>query len=1165
MNPAEPNPQVPADLPQNATLSYIGKPPVASGMPQASATLSLTRWSVSVAVTAAPNVEDESSTSSAPPAGSTPNFVLHNMIAKGGMGEVWEAFQPSLERVIAVKRVKNVERVKTEEARARVDAEFRREAIMAGQLEHPNIVPVHDLGADDAGHLLLAMKLVQGKAWDVVIEEDIAALSTADFLAKHIPILIDMAQAVAFAHSRGIVHRDLKPAQVMLGEFGEVQLMDWGLAISILDDEARAKLPSVRTTELPTKSTGSSPSGTPALMAPEQTRMSAADVGPWTDIYLLGGTLYYLLTGSFPHKAESVIATFMKASQGKIESPSKRAVGRDVPEELESLCMECLEFEPKERLASAKMFAEKLQDYLTGAGRRRESIALTTAVAKEIERARNSYSALSDCLTRLSRAAELWSHNGDVRELRQRAHVLYGEAAVAAGDLRLARLEAESLDAGAARDGLLAAVEAGEAAAQAQARTKRIALVACGVLAVVMIIGSFVYAKNVEMARDQERVARTEAEASHDLAKKALAEAQKSRDEATQARLRAEGLLDFMLKDLSTGLEPLGKLDLLSKVSTKATEYFAGMPLDGTPKETSQRAGALLQLARVIIKEGRPQDALTVLDRTDEAIQRLSGDESYKSAVVTLRMTSNLLRATANRNRGAIQDSRSETLAALATWDAAPPDIREIKEVKAMAADAMMSLYETSLMTGDVDAATSATLSGLMLRGEIASEYPEDLVNLATLARFKTGRGDVAAIFRGDIAGAIPHYSAALEDIRAVRGSDPTSYDPILIESQVLGRLSYMHSLLPNEQERALEYGLAGLALDEAQAIRNPTNMEAQRSLAVSHSLLSISLEKMNRCDEAIEQARKAVEVQARVLALDPESVATRSSLASRYEFLGDVLLRSGKSEEAVDAFRALREIVGQLPRTELEGLVSDMGTATIWAGFARSLRSYSSLLYLKNRPAEALEVLQEAEEVSRVAAVDNAQSDKWLLSRATIAIQRALILVEQDRHAEAEELVKSASLELDRLMEKAEAGQPIEGLAPDQILGTDLEIRSLRVTARLLAGKTRAAAGDAEGAREAWETVEQARKDHEATIAASEVEDSAGLCDPVSSFRRMQMVVASKQAEAWLLLGRPEAVRQLEAEGLLHEKFRTFTLLRTAKALGYEFQDEKGNEDAVP
>src|SRR5690606_21487394 len=104
------------------------------------------------------------------------------------------------------------------------DRQFQQEAVITANLEHPNIVPVYDLGVDSDGRPLLAMKLVRGTPWDLLIDADFKELVTDEYLAKHLPILLSMCQAVAFAHSRRIIHRDLKPSQVMVGEFGEVLL-----------------------------------------------------------------------------------------------------------------------------------------------------------------------------------------------------------------------------------------------------------------------------------------------------------------------------------------------------------------------------------------------------------------------------------------------------------------------------------------------------------------------------------------------------------------------------------------------------------------------------------------------------------------------------------------------------------------------------------------------------------------------------------------------------------------------------------------------------------------------------------------------------------------------------------------------------------------------------
>ena len=264
--------------------------------------------------------------------------VLVERIAEGGMGEVWEGVQTSLGRSVAVKTVRPD--LLDDDRRASSIAAFRHEAVVAASLEHPNIVPVHDLEEPVAGvSPRLVMKRVRGVAWSDLLTADYRELDAGQFLTKNLPILADVAQAVAFAHSKGIVHRDLKPAQVMVGEFGEVLLMDWGLSVYVGDGN---DLDPSTVAALARPDSAPNPTGTPALMAPEQTDSSAERIGPWTDVYLLGGILYLLLTGKFPHGAASSRSSFEHAVKGEVEPPSRRAPERAVPPELEVLCMEAL-------------------------------------------------------------------------------------------------------------------------------------------------------------------------------------------------------------------------------------------------------------------------------------------------------------------------------------------------------------------------------------------------------------------------------------------------------------------------------------------------------------------------------------------------------------------------------------------------------------------------------------------------------------------------------------------------------------------------------------------------------------------------------------------------------------------------------------------------------
>jgi serine/threonine protein kinase len=246
-------------------------------------------------------------------------FHLIEQIGRGGMGEVWEARQASLGRTVAVKRIRQ-DRLSNED-RSVLTVEFVREAIITATLEHPNIVPVHDLGADADGLPLLAMKLVKGRPWDALLKEDFLKLSAPALLGKNLPILVAMAQAVAFAHARGIVHRDLKPGQVMVGEFGETILMDWGLAIFVgasdsAESGAFAQDAGAAPFRPPSIAEALNPAGTPALMAPEQTESEPNRLGVRTDVYLLGATLYFLLTGTYPHRGATSADVMRRARRG---------------------------------------------------------------------------------------------------------------------------------------------------------------------------------------------------------------------------------------------------------------------------------------------------------------------------------------------------------------------------------------------------------------------------------------------------------------------------------------------------------------------------------------------------------------------------------------------------------------------------------------------------------------------------------------------------------------------------------------------------------------------------------------------------------------------------------------------------------------------------------
>ncbi|HSO36720.1 MAG TPA: serine/threonine-protein kinase, partial [Labilithrix sp.] len=259
--------------------------------------------------------------------------------------------------------------------RADVRARFVREARVQGQLEHPAIVPVYDFGLDADGQPFFTMKRVRG----VTLESVLEALRRGDeptarqyTIHKLLGAFVQVCLAIDFAHERGVLHRDLKPSNVMLGGYGEIYVLDWGLAK--VRGASRADEPSGGHDPLPIGEavTGgtSSPTavgavlGTPGYMAPEQLRGEELDSR--TDIYALGGILFELLTLERLHGTGSLAAMMMRALEGVEVSAAMRASQRDVPPELEAVCARACALDPAQRPASARELADAVELYLSG-------------------------------------------------------------------------------------------------------------------------------------------------------------------------------------------------------------------------------------------------------------------------------------------------------------------------------------------------------------------------------------------------------------------------------------------------------------------------------------------------------------------------------------------------------------------------------------------------------------------------------------------------------------------------------------------------------------------------------------------------------------------------------------------------------------------------------
>jgi tetratricopeptide (TPR) repeat protein len=293
-------------------------------------------------------------------AASPPGYELIDEIGHGGMGVVYRARDTTLDRDVAVKLL--AERYAADSPAAQ---RFLGEARITGQLQHPGIPAVHQVGALADGRPFLAMKLIKGNTLEDILKQRRDAVADRGRL---LAIFEAVCQAVGYAHAHHVIHRDLKPANIMVGAFGEVQVMDWGLAKSLANRERERTDSDPQETQAwtqlgPTPETGTetqvgSMVGTPAFIPPEQALGEIEKVNERADVFGLGALLAVILTGKPPYVGETAESVRVQAVRGKLDDCFARLDESVAEPELVALCKKCLSFEPANRPADAGTMAE---------------------------------------------------------------------------------------------------------------------------------------------------------------------------------------------------------------------------------------------------------------------------------------------------------------------------------------------------------------------------------------------------------------------------------------------------------------------------------------------------------------------------------------------------------------------------------------------------------------------------------------------------------------------------------------------------------------------------------------------------------------------------------------------------------------------------------------
>jgi serine/threonine-protein kinase len=282
-----------------------------------------------------------------------PHLIVYPELGRGGMGRVHPATDRNLLRHVALKRLDR------ELAREPMYCEgFIAEAQITGQLEHPNIVPVHELATTEEGVPYFTMKLVQGTSLDRWLRDPRRPPGSSQRLEEGLEIFLKVCDAVAYAHHRGVIHRDLKPENIMVASFGQVYLMDWGLARLTKTrpaSGARAQMEAF------------GPVGTPEYMAPEQARGNPSEMDERSDVFGLGAVLYEIISGKRPYgEHRDQDAVLERAKAGQIVSVDAACFGLGLSKRIRAIVQQAIAVAPGGRFQSVAALREEVRGFLLG-------------------------------------------------------------------------------------------------------------------------------------------------------------------------------------------------------------------------------------------------------------------------------------------------------------------------------------------------------------------------------------------------------------------------------------------------------------------------------------------------------------------------------------------------------------------------------------------------------------------------------------------------------------------------------------------------------------------------------------------------------------------------------------------------------------------------------
>ncbi len=792
------------------------------------------------------------------------HYVLTEEIARGGMGRVLRARDRRLGRQIAIKE--NL--VNTGDHARR----FEREVRITARLQHPSIVHIHEAGVWPTGEPFFAMELVAGRSLDEVISRS----ATLDQRLALIPNVLAVADAIAYAHHQGVIHRDLKPKNVLVGDFGETVVIDWGLAKDLSGQDVDTDDPAGKVV------------GTPAYMPPEQARGHAVD--PRTDVYALGAVLFHVLAGRPPISGRTTDEVLARLVAGPL--PSLSDTQPDVPADLLAIVAKAMAFAPADRYPSARELADDLRQFQTGQLVGAHRYSLGQLARRWLRRHRTAVVVAGAAVVVLVAIGAIAIHRvvraervaqaarGTAEHDRADAEELMG---FMLGDLRdklrpLGKLELLGLVANKAT----AYYDRRPVTTERDRRERSVALVNLG---------------DVRLAQGQTSAALASYHAA--LAISEVLAALAPDDDSRQ-------------RDLEVKHNRIGEVLVAQGDSAGAlAECRADLAISARLAAKDPRnAGWQRDLS---ISHEKLGDVLDAQGNFAEALAEFRQSLAITEALAAWAPSPDLA-----RDLGVGHERLGEVFA---RHDDRAAAMTEHRTALAIREQLVANEPDNAILVRDLAASHDAIGAALVDEGDAASALPQFRAALALderlAARDASNEGvqsDLAAChdhigkalrLQGDDVGALVAYRAAVAIQVRLAATDPSNSDR---QNDLVASHKGLGDVLRDQGDTAAaraEYGVT-LEITTALAARDPHNAQWQHDLAVIHEKLGLLDQLQNDTTNALAEHRACLAIREQLAAVDPTNMAAQNDLAASHFNIGDLLSKADIAGALVEHRAAL-------------------------------------------------------------------------------------------------------------------------------------------------------------------------------------------------------------------------------------------------------------------